>query len=123
MHKTIYGGFHPKWVAGKLEREITDNIAKLILEKFPNKQTSVVVTSWHTPTSLIKQLQELNCQETVLCSFTDPLGPIENFLDQLPGNVHLVGYTNSKTKFDFWAVACLNFFKRLKTYLQICYNF
>lgn len=108
----IYGGFNPVWRAGQLERELVDSLVQNINNQFPNISKAVVVTSWHEPTELILQLQNLQPELTVLCSLTDPLGPIENLIDQIPGQVILVGYTDSKHFFDFWAVACAKFFKK-----------
>jgi hypothetical protein len=107
----IYGGFNPAWRAGQLERELVDSLVKNLNYQYPDVSKAVVVTSWHEPTDLILQLQKLQPELTVLCSLTDPLGPIENLIDQIPGSVVLVGYVNSEYFFDFWAVACAKFFK------------
>jgi hypothetical protein len=107
----IYGGFNPAWRAGQLERELVDSLVKNLNYQYPDVSKAVVVTSWHEPTDLISQLQKLQPELTVLCSLTDPLGPIENLIDQIPGQVRLVGYVDSEFFYDFWAVACAKFFK------------
>jgi hypothetical protein len=107
----IYGGFNPAWQAGQLERELVDSLVQNLNNQYPDISKAVVVTSWHEPTDLISQLQKLQPELTVLCSLTDPLGPIENLIDQIPGRVVLVGYVDSEYFFDFWAVACAKFFK------------
>lgn len=108
----IYGGFNPAWRAGQLERELVDSLVKNLNDQYPNISKAVVVTSWHEPVELILQLQNLQPELTVLCSLTDPLGPIENLIDQIPGRVILVGYVDSEYFFDFWALACAKFFKK-----------
>jgi len=110
--KIIYGGFNPRWQAGRLEREIVDNLVIDLERLYPNLKKLLVVTSWHDPNKLIEEIKLTNPQLTVLCSLTDPLGPIENLLENIPGKVILVGYVDGNFYFDFWAVACLNFFKK-----------
>jgi len=107
----IYGGFNPSWAAGQLERSIVDTIAKNLETNNPNKKITVAVTSWHEPADLVLQLQQNNSDINILCSLTDPLGPIEDKLHEIPGQVQLFGYVDQGTQFDFWAVACLQFFK------------
>ena len=97
----IYGGFNPAWRAGQLERELVDSLVKNLNDQYPDVSKAVVVTSWHEPTDLISQLQKLQPELTVLCSLTDPLGPIENLIDQIPGQVRLVGYVDSEFFYDF----------------------
>lgn len=108
----IYGGFNPAWRAGQLERELVDCLVQNLNNQHPDASKAVVVTSWYEPTELVLQLQKLQPEVTVLCSLTDPLGPIENLIDQIPGQVILVGYVNGDYFFDFWAVACARFFKK-----------
>lgn len=107
----IYGGFNPAWKAGQLERELVDSLTQTINNRYPHLKKVVAVTSWHEPALLVKQIQQINPDITFLCSFTDPLGPIENLLDQMPGQVILIGYVNGEYFFDFWALACAKFFK------------
>jgi hypothetical protein len=108
----IYGGFNPSWAAGQLERGIVDTVAKNLETNNPNKNITVVVTSWHEPTDIVVQLQQNNSDINVLCSLTDPLGPIEDKLQEIPGQVWLLGYVSQGIQLDFWAIACLNFFKQ-----------
>lgn len=108
----IYGGFSTAWRAGQLERELVNSLVQNLNNQYPDIRKAVVVTSWHEPAELISQLQKLQPELTVLCSLTDPLGPIENYIDQIPGRVILVGYADSEYFFDFWAVACAKFFKK-----------
>jgi hypothetical protein len=110
-YEIIYGGFNPAWQAGRLERELVDLLAQNIENQSPRFKKMIVVTSWHEPTELVETIKNHNPDITFLCSFTDPLGPIENLVDQMPGRVELVGYTNSEYFYDFWAVACSQFFK------------
>jgi hypothetical protein len=107
----IYGGFNPAWQAGQLERELVDLLTQNINNRYPHLKKVVAVTSWHEPALLVEQIQQINPDITFLCSFTDPLGPIENLIDQIPGHVTLVGYVDGEYFFDFWAVACAKFFK------------
>lgn len=110
--KIIYGGFNPAWQAGRLERQIVDELATLLEEQIPNANKVVAVTSWHEPIDLVDQIRSLNPDLTVLCSLTDPLGPIENLLEQIPGRTELVGYVTGNFFYDFWAAACDKFFKK-----------
>ena len=110
-YEIIYGGFNPVWQAGRLEQELVDQLAQSIENQLPALKKMIVVTSWHEPTELVETIKNHDPDITFLCSFTDPLGPIENLVDQIPGRVELVGYTNSEYFYDFWAVACLQFFK------------
>lgn len=108
----IYGGFNPAWAAGQLEREIIDYISKTLNKNYPTLKTAVVVPSWHEPVELVNTVKNLNPDLTVICSLTDPLGPIEDLINQLPGKIILFGYVNTGVKYDFWAVACEKFFKK-----------
>ncbi len=108
----IYGGFNPAWQAGHLERQLVDLLTSTVNEKYPHLKKVIAVTSWHEPAVLVNQIQEIDPDLTFLCSFTDPLGPIENLLDQLPGKVVLIGYVEGNCFYDFWAVACAKFFKK-----------
>lgn len=110
-YEIIYGGFNPAWQAGRLERELVDQLAQNIENQAPALKKIIVVTSWHEPTELVETIKNHNPDITFLCSFTDPLGPMENLVDQIPGRVELVGYTDSEYFYDFWAVACSRFFK------------
>jgi hypothetical protein len=127
----IYGGFNPAWHAGLLERELVDKLAQNLNHNFPQLKKIVAVTSWHEPADLVINIKKFNPDLTVLCSLTDPLGPIENLIDNIPGKVILIGYVNSKYFYDFWAVACLKFFKKYNNqeleptnfnYLYLNYN-
>jgi hypothetical protein len=108
----IYGGFNPAWQAGQLERQLVDLLAQTVEKQYPCLKKVIAVTSWHEPADLVKQIQTINPEVTFLCSLTDPLGPIENLLDQLPGKVILIGYVDGEYFYDFWAVACAKFFKK-----------
>jgi hypothetical protein len=108
----IYGGFNPAWRAGQFERELVDSLVINVDKHYPDLKKVIAVTSWHEPSLLVDQIKEIDADVTFLCSLTDPLGPIENLVDQIPGRVELVGYTNSEYFYDFWAVACSKFFKR-----------
>lgn len=108
----IYGGFNPAWRAGQFERELVDSLVKNINKQYPNLKKVIAVTSWHEPSWLVSQIKEINADITVLCSLTDPIGPIENLLDQLPGRIILVGYVDGEYYYDFWAVSCSKFFKK-----------
>jgi hypothetical protein len=109
--KIIYGGFNPAWRAGQMERNLVDALTESINNQYPQLKKVIAVTSWHEPAILVKEIQDINPDVTFLCSLTDPLGPIENLIDQLPGRVILIGYVNGEYFFDFWAVACAKFFK------------
>lgn len=111
----IYGGFNPAWQAGQLERHLVDTLTQSVNTQYPDQKKVIAVTSWHEPAALVKQIQAIDPDITVLCSFTDPLGPMENLTDQLPGRVILVGYVDSEYFYDFWAVACARFFKNYQT--------
>ena len=110
-YEIISGGFNPAWQAGRLERELVDQLAQNIENQSPALKKMIVITSWHEPAELVEVIKNHDPDITFLCSFTDPLGPIENLVDQIPGRVELVGYTNSEYFYDFWAVACSQFFK------------
>jgi hypothetical protein len=110
-YEIIYGGFNPAWQAGRLERELVNCLAQNLEDQYPTLKKVIAVTSWHEPADLVEDIKNRNPDMTFLCSLTDPLGPIENLVDQIPGRVELVGYTNSDYFYDFWAVACLKFFK------------
>lgn len=112
----IYGGFNPAWQAGRLERELVDQLQANLIQQYPIANKAIVVTSWHEPIELVQNLQSLKPEITVLCSLTDPLGPIENLIDQIPGHVVLLGYVDSQYFFDFWAVACSKFFREYPTH-------
>lgn len=107
----IYGGFNPAWRAAQFERELVDSLQQNINNQFPNLKKVIAVTSWYEPQDLIKQIRDLGPDLTILCSLTDPLGPSENLVDQLPGQVISLGYVNNEYFYDFWAVACSKFFK------------
>jgi hypothetical protein len=108
----IYGGFNPAWHAGCLERKLVDQLAQNLNQNFPQLKKIIAVTSWHEPAELVKTIKNCNPDLTVLCSLTDPLGPVENLINDIPGKVILVGYVNGEYYYDFWAVACSNFFKK-----------
>lgn len=108
----IYGGFNPAWRAGQFERELVDSLVINVNKQYPDLKKIVAVTSWHEPSLLVEQIKEIDADITFLCSLTDPIGPIENLVEQLPGQVELVGYVGSKWYYDFWAVACSKFFKK-----------
>lgn len=107
----IYGGFNPAWQAGCLERLIVDSLAEKLNKQYPQLKKVVAVTSWHEPQLLVNQIQDITPDVTFLCSLTDPLGPIENLISQIPGRVILLGYVDSEYYYDFWAVACSKYFK------------
>jgi hypothetical protein len=103
--RVLYGGFNPRWAAGALEREIVDQLATLISEKYPKQSTAVVVPNWYEH----QAVQDWIDQEpgiVVVCSLTDPL------TDAWYTNTKVFGYGN--VKFDFWAVACAKFFKQYR---------
>jgi hypothetical protein len=108
----FYGGFNPAWRAGRLEREIVDSISNQIELEYPNLNCVVAVSSWHEPSVLVDDIKNLHPDLTVICSLSDPLGPIENLLETIPGRVIKFGYIDNGIKFDFWALACLNFFRQ-----------
>lgn len=108
----FYGGFNPAWRAGRLEREIVNSIADQIALENPNLNCVVAVPSWHEPSVLVDDIKKLKPDFTVICSLSDPLGPIENLLETLPGKVVKFGYVDNGIKFDFWALICLEFFRR-----------
>jgi hypothetical protein len=110
--KVIYGGFNPVWQAGRLERQLIDELATRLEQQLPNINKVLAVTSWHEPASLVNQISSFNPDVTFLCSLTDPLGPIENLIEQISGQTELVGYVDGKFFYDFWAVACDKFFKK-----------
>jgi hypothetical protein len=110
--KVIYGGFNPLWQAAILEKQIVDDLVQNLEITHPFIKKMVVVTSWHEPSTLIEEINLYQPSLTVLCSFTDPLGSIENLLDKLPGEVIIVGYVEGDYFFDFWATACHKFFKK-----------
>jgi hypothetical protein len=126
----FYGGFNPAWRAGRLEREIVDNISDQLALQYPDQNCVVAVPSWHEPSVLVDDIKNLNPDFTVICSLSDPLGPIEDLLDTIPGRVHKFGYVDHGIKFDFWALACLKFFKKysreeiiLKEFSKIYLNY
>jgi hypothetical protein len=108
----FYGGFNPAWRAGRLEREIVDSVADQINTQYFNSNCIVAVPSWHEPTDLIQDISKLNPDLTVICSLSDPLGPIENLLETLPGRVVKFGYIDAGIPFDFWAMMCHYFFRK-----------
>ena len=110
----FYGGFNPAWRAGRLERDIVDAIAIQLVEQFPKKNCIVAVPSWHEPVELAQDICNLNPDVTVICSLSDPFGPMENLLDKIPGRVIPLGYVDKGIKFDFWAFACEKYFKKYK---------
>lgn len=110
----FYGGFNPAWRAGHLERKIVDSISDQIKSEYPNLNCVVAVPSWHEPSELVEDIKKINPDVTVICSLSDPLGPIENLLDTIPGRVIKFGYVNNGIKFDFWALICLEFFRQYK---------
>jgi hypothetical protein len=108
----IYGGFNPAWLAGQFERELINSLVININKQYPDCKKVIAVTSWHEPSLLVDQIKEIGADVVFLCSLTDPLGPIENLVDQIPGHVELIGYVDSEWFYDFWAVACSKFFKK-----------
>jgi hypothetical protein len=127
----IYGGFNPAWLAGQLERQLIDQLAQHLESQFPDIKKVIAVTSWHEPIDLIEDIKSRNPELTFLCSLTDPLGPSENLVDQIPGTVKFIGYVNGDYYYDFWAVACSKFFKKYSNqeleptsfgYLYLNYN-
>ena len=108
----FYGGFNPAWRAGHLEREIVDYISNQIALAHPDFNCVIAVPSWHEPSVLVDDIKNLNPDLTVVCSLSDPLGPIENLLETISGRVVKFGYINEGIKFDFWALACNKFFRR-----------
>ncbi len=108
----IYGGFNPAWRAGQFERELVDSLARTLDKTHSHLKKVIVVTSWHEPSELIKQIKDINPDLTFLCSLTDPLGPIESLIDQLPGQVRLIGYVNGEYFYDFWATTCSKLFRK-----------
>ena len=108
----FYGGFNPAWRAGRLEREIVDSISEQIESEYPDSNCVIAVPSWHEPSVLVDDIKKLNPDLTVICSLSDPLGPIENLLETIPGRVIKFGYVDNGIKFDFWALACFNFFRK-----------
>jgi hypothetical protein len=107
----LYGGFDPAWRAGHLEREIVDSISNQIELEHPDWNCVVAVPSWHEPSVLVDDIINLKPDLTVVCSLSDPLGPIENMLAVIPGRVIKFGYVDQGIKFDFWALACLKYFR------------
>lgn len=127
----IYGGFNPAWHAGGLERELVDQLAQNLNQNFSQLKKIIAVTSWHEPADLVETIKNRDPDLTVLCSLTDPLGPIENLIDNIPGRVILIGYVSGEYYYDFWAVACSKFFKKYNNheleptafdYLYLNYN-
>lgn len=108
----FYGGFNPAWRAGRLEREIVDNISDQLALQYPAQNCVVAVPSWHEPSVLVDDIKNLNPDFTIICSLSDPLGPIENLLGTLPGRVAKFGYVDDGIKFDFWALICQNYFRK-----------
>lgn len=108
----IYGGFFPTWQAGRLERQIVDILAEKLSNKYSTSHCCVMVPSWHEPEKLITALNTFQPDITVICGMTMPIGSIEDSINQLPTTVKLFGYTDTGIQFDFWAVACLEFFKK-----------
>jgi len=107
----FYGGFNPAWRAGHLEREIVDNLADKIVSLYLNANCVIAVPSWHEPKVLVDDIKKLQPEVTFICSLSDPLGPIENLLETIPGQINTFGYVDQGIKFDFWALACSKFFK------------
>jgi hypothetical protein len=108
----FYGGFNPAWRAGHLEREIVDSISNQIALEHSDLNCVVAVPSWHDPPDVVTQIKDIDPDITVICSLSDPLGPIENLLHKIQGKVILLGYVDKDLKFDFWAHACNKFFKK-----------
>lgn len=108
----VYGGFNPRWAAGKLERQIVDAIFDKYQKINPEEKIFFAVTSWHDPQDILHKASEHNPNLAVLFSLSDPIGPTENLVNQYPCPVKIVGYSNDKDNFiDFWAIACLKFFR------------
>lgn len=106
----LYGGFNPRWTAGKLERQVANYIGQRYSVQFPDKVVHVVIPNWYEPADVAEHVQKINADIVVLCSLSDPLNPgiAKLFVNK---EVHFAGYTTTGLSVDFWAVACLQNFK------------
>lgn len=109
--RIYHGGLDPTWRLTQLENQIVDTLAQQLETQFPEQTTVVAVTSWHDPQELIDRINSTQADQVFLCSLTDPLGPIDQLLDQIKGEVKLFGYFEGKYFYDFWALACTKFFE------------
>lgn len=107
----LYGGFNPRWAAGRLERLAADYIGRHYVKQSPSRVVHVLIPNWYEPADVIEHVQEVNADIIVLCSLSDPLGTqFDNcFLDK---EIHRAGYTTQGLSMDFWAIACLQNFKQ-----------
>jgi hypothetical protein len=97
----LYGGFNPRWAAGRLERAVVDSVAKQLDKKYSGT-TAVVVPSWYEPSSVAEWINQRSPLRTIICSLTDPLS--------FQWEHSVFGYGD--IKYDFWAVACEQNFKQ-----------
>jgi hypothetical protein len=103
--RILYGGFDPQWAAGQLEREVVDQLATYISDKYPEQSTAIVVPNWYEYQAVQDWINQIPAT-VIACSLTDPLSQVWST------DTRIFGYGN--IKFDFWAVACLRNFKQYR---------
>lgn len=107
----LYGGFNPRWAAGRLEREIANSIGQRFVTEHPGKVVHLLIPNWYNSADVIEHVQTINADVIVLCSLSDPLET--QFDNCFPDKeVYRVGYTMQGLAVDFWAIACLQNFKQ-----------
>jgi len=109
----FYGKFPITWRAGHLEQEIIDSISNTLKISHANMNCVVASTTLRNPINLLfEDIKNLQPDLTVICALSDPLNFEYENLENIPGTVIPFGYFGTGKKFDFWALACLNFFRQ-----------
>jgi hypothetical protein len=103
--RILYGGFSPRWAAGKLERAVVDQLATYLSDKYPHQPTAIVIPNWYEYQD-VKDWINQKPTTVIACSLTDPLSQVWY------SDTRVFGYGD--IKFDFWAVACNKFFKNYR---------
>jgi len=103
--RILYGGFNPQWAAGRMEREVVDQLAIHLSNKYPHQPTTIVIPNWYEYQSVCEWIDQHATALTVACSLTDPISDVWY-------NTKIFGY--GSIKFDFWAMACARFFRQYR---------
>jgi len=127
----IYGGFDPQWAAGRLERAVVDQLANKLLSLYKDSNILIAVPNWYSCQDVVAEAEKTNPDIVAICSLSDPMGNVQQYQDAFGDKLMLVGYAEEAKQIDFWAIACLQFFKKYSIdelqptefkYLYLTYN-